>query len=266
MVPKPRPDDNGCAAFSLVELLAMIAIILFLAAVFLPVFQERPHFTTGIPSCISNSRQLTYAWRMYADDNNGKLLNNHPFAGTLATPANNWVGGVMDWSANPQNTNVDFIRTGQLWMYIKNVAVYHCPNDKSVSAVGPRLRSYSMNGFVGDSGNGPVASGWKQFLKMSDFSNPAGTFVFVDEHPNSINDGCFVNDPANTNAWTDLPASHHYGGGGGFSFADGHAEIHRWVNRSTKQPVVPNRPKPYVTVPPAERDDITWVLQRTIQK
>jgi prepilin-type processing-associated H-X9-DG protein len=75
--------------------------------------------------------------------------------------------------------------------------------------------------------------------KMVDlrFPGPSMVWVFWDEHPDSINDGASFNDPLNTTGnWTDLPASYH-NGAGGLSFADGHSEIRKWVDSSTKLPV-----------------------------
>jgi len=80
--------------------------------------------------------------------------------------------------------------------------------------------------------------GYRQFLKLSNVLNPAMMFVFLDEHPDSINDGYFLNN-ADFNLlsnWGDLPASYH-NGACGFSFADGHSEIHKWRSWVTKQPV-----------------------------
>jgi len=75
---------------------------------------------------------------------------------------------------------------------------------------------------------------------MTDFRNPTGIFVFLDEHPDSINDDwmvfCSAANPAERSAWSDLPASYH-NGAGGFSFADGHSEIKKWASASTKRGV-----------------------------
>ena len=259
---------KGHKGFNLVELLAVVAVVVVLTGILLAVFSPSPsRITRHAPGviCLNNSRRLNMALMMYAGDNNDRLVYNSPVAGPLANSTNNWVGGVMDWSANPQNTNLHLLLDAQLGPYLKESAVYHCPADKSVSAAGRRVRSYSMNAFVGDNRHGRLARGWKHFLKKSDFGHPGRTFIFLDEHPNSINDGWFVTIPDDTNAWYDLPASYH-DGAGCFSFADGHSEIHRWLNPGTRQPVVPNGPKLDLTVPLTEADDITWIVQRTSQK
>ena len=76
---------------------------------------------------------------------------------------------------------------------------------------------------------------YRQFLKQSDVPRPAMTWVTLDEHPDSVNDAFFIND-VNSTGWTDAPSSLHCGGCG-FSFADGHAEVHQWKSRTSKYPV-----------------------------
>ena len=127
-----------------------------------------------------------------------------------------------------------------------------------------------MNAFVGNIGNGqPLASGWAQFQKTSDFRNAAMVFVFLDEHPDSINDGwfvfCFAANPAERTGWSDLPASYH-NGAGGFSFADGHSEIRKWRNASTIRPVKRNSSDFPVPIPAGQTADISWVAERSTHR
>jgi hypothetical protein len=204
------------------------------------------------------------SWLLYADDNKDVLAANVSYRGRRSVPTNNWVAGVMDWSASSQNTNTELLLKTGLGPYLgRDTEIYHCPSDRSVSAAGPRVRSYSMNAFVGDTGEGPSLAGWKQHLKMSHIQNAAGLLVFVDEHANSIDDGSFLNDPGSTKAWKDLPTSNHHGAAG-FAFADGHAEIHRWLDADTREPMVSGGPKPSVTVMANRAPvDLKWVLDRT---
>src|SRR5207302_8178322 len=128
----------------------------------------------------------------------------------------------------------------------KNLGCYKCPSDNYIgpfpppSSIGPRLRSVSMNSFIGDYigkmadfGNGS----YRVYNKITQFAapGPSTTFVFLDECPDSINDGLLqVNMTVNT--WSDIVGSLHCGGGG-LSFADGHAETHKWQDALTKAPV-----------------------------
>ena len=102
-----------------------------------------------------------------------------------------------------------------------------------------------MNAFIQGNGYGPsLQSAWyptfRAYNKEVDIVNPSpvNLFVFVDEHPDSINDGCFIVDPTTPTFWgKDLPASYHVGACG-ITFADGHSEIHRWLEKTTSQPVI----------------------------
>ncbi len=254
-------------AFTLIELLVIVAIIAVTVAMLLPRLAGSHRSPAKSTRCLGNLRQCSMAWYMYADEHDKRLMYNYPPGVLEVNPTNNWITGVIDWSGAAQNTNA--LREGQLSTYFPAVAtsgLLHCPADPSAVSGTPRVRSYSMNAFVGDTGGGPTAAGWKQFVKMSDFTRPSATFLFVDEHPNSIDDGCFVSDPAQTNAWIDLPGSSH-NGNGALSFADGHVEMHKWRDRSTRQPFVPNGPKPRVTIPSGESNlDLAWFLPGATEK
>jgi len=236
-------------AFTLIELLVVIAIIAILAAMLLPALSKAKQKAQGI-KCMSNGKQLTLAWIMYNGDNNGNFCPN-PVLNTANNP--DWVLGLENPGViTPDNTDLTVLQNGLLWPYTKSQGVYKCPADiNSVAGLGPMLRSYSMNGFItGGSANAAIlvaaeasylqiAGTWKMYNKESDIITPKPTdlFVFVDEHPDSINDGCIVINPSTPTRWQDdLPASYH-NGACGISFADGHSEIHKWLESTTKVPV-----------------------------
>jgi prepilin-type processing-associated H-X9-DG protein len=102
---------------------------------------------------------------------------------------------------------------------------------------------------------------YNQFLKMSDFRSTTGIFVFIEEHPDSINDGYFLNRP-NRLEWTDLPASWH-NGAANLTFADGHAENRRWSYASTRKPPRPDGANLPFTIAPDELADFVWLMRRT---
>jgi prepilin-type processing-associated H-X9-DG protein len=166
------------------------------------------------------------------------------------------------------NTNKSFLADAALGPYMsKSLGSYKCAADTIPSAIGPRVRSYSMSQWVGNwyGQSGVFDSGYRVFLKQADFTKPgpAMTWVFLDECPDSINDGYFTVLMTRTyaaNTWDDVPAATH-NGACGFSFADGHAEIHKWLDPNTKYPVVKQDYCPG-TFKLSPRDQ-SWVQQRT---
>ena len=127
------------------------------------------------------------------------------------------------------------------------MSVYKCPGDKVASQNGDRVRSVSMNSAMGIySVTTPVAfippvynPGYRVFKKATELGNsfpPHAAFVFADEHIYTLNDG-YLSVSMTGGSADDLPGSYH-GGVGSFSFADGHAELHRWKTGDFRRPVV----------------------------
>jgi len=274
----------GVKAFTLIELLTVTAIIAVLAAILLPALSKAQARADAI-ICLNNTKQLELACSVYAADNGDKLPYNLGMVGSQFRTDLNWVNNVMTWDLSSDNTNLATLAKASLGIFVSgNTSVYRCPSDQALSSIQraagwtARIRSYSMNAMVGNAGdfstngfnvNNP---GYTQFFKTTQIPKTSEIFVFLDEHPDSIDDGYFLNKSplkyiagassvASSSAqWTDLPASYH-NGATAFSFADGHSALHRWVNASTVRP-----PQPAAAALPMAIDyhasvDFDWVIQ-----
>jgi prepilin-type N-terminal cleavage/methylation domain-containing protein len=269
---KASRRDRG---FTLIELLVVIAIIAILAAMLLPALSKSKQKAQGI-ACMNNHRQLGYAWRLYAEDSREVLTYASTSSGASYPPGGSpnwpddfaWSGAHMDdQGANRANWDpaYDMVKR-PLWPYAKNQALYKCPTDRSTvqtaGGVKPRILTMSMNlymgGFAPQVGRDPLPDGtgggwsfavpYKIYAKMSNIDVPSKIFVFLDMREDRVNwsnfmtimDGYYPHDPSKYQLG-DLPGFYHHFACG-FSFADGHSELHKWRDSRTTPPMGPIDP------------------------
>ncbi len=241
-----------CRGFTLIELLVVIANIALLAALLLPGLAKSKTKAQRV-SCLNNVKQLSFSWTASVQDNNGQLPESYFFQPTGAANTNAWVRGSMDDNfafgqvepGHRDSTNTAGLKLGTLWKYNTSSGVYRCPGDRSATLGVTRVRSFSVNSWMGGLAL-PGQDRFRVFRKETDIVSPAPSdaFVFIDEHERSINEGWFVVDMLGERGFLDAPASRH-DGSYTLSFADGHVEAWKLRDASSKQwvylPVPPNR-------------------------
>ena len=257
-------------AFTLIELLVVIAIIAILASLLLPALTKAKQKAQGA-YCMNNEKQLLLAWIMYYDDNSQKLVPNAgdgqaPPAGFYA-PNLCWVVGNVSspsfqyFPPAQDETNIALLTGSLLGPYTKSVGIFKCPADPGNPAGTSRVRSVSMSSYMAGDGGGILSNQFVLNHKVTDITQPTTSFVFLDERASSINDGYFeilMTTSYGSIKVQDMPANYH-GLAGGFSFADGHALVHKWIT-----PLFQSPPAIGVTGTSApNNDDYIWLMRNT---
>jgi len=277
--------------FTLIELLVVIAIIAILAAMLLPALTKAKLKAQGV-QCMSNHRQISLAWRMYSEDNRDLLVYASDDGTTGQYNQWSWCNTHLDNTSAAYNWDINYdITKRPLWVYAKNAGIYKCPADRSMVTVNgvatPRVRTMSINlymgGFAGPNGgtaSWPFANGYWVFQKYSDITGSrmgaVKGFTFMDFREDAINWGNFMThtagydldnpNPALYRFTTDYPGFYHHFVAG-FSFADGHAELHRWRDPRTTPPMgYWGLPGPPSETASPRNQDVAWLQEHSTAK
>jgi len=222
---------RNTSGFTLIELLVVIAIIAVLLAILMPAL-SRVKEQGKRATCLSNLKQLTLAWIMYADENDDKLVNGDTGEYSIHANETPWV--LKDWqSGMTVGQKTDAILNGALWPYTKSLKLYKCPTVGKIVRGGTLediMRTYSVSDSM-NCKNWPDMNA-KMVKKRLDIENPAYRIVFLDDG-GTITSALggwtvYVTDER----WWDPPPIRH-GDGSTFSFADGHSDYHKWKDPRT---------------------------------
>jgi prepilin-type N-terminal cleavage/methylation domain-containing protein/prepilin-type processing-associated H-X9-DG protein len=263
--PRVKGPLRPRGAFTLIELLVVIAIIAILAGMLLPALSRARSKSQAI-ACLSNLSQLQWAWQMYTDDNNDMMpltwLDDGPPPYYRARPGS-WVLGNSFVDVSPTN-----LQAGTLFPYLQAVGVYRCPSDRTLTNPqgGKRFpvnRSYTVNATLNAKGGyllpAPRPCVYVEKLSSVVTPPPSQVWVFTESSPFTAMPGdpvlaLFIPQPLPYQLWGDRPTDRH-SRGCNLSFADGHAQFHRW-----KAPKDSRRGDIHLIQPGGDREDHTWLL------
>ncbi len=241
--------------FTLIELLVVIAIIGMLLAVLIPALDVAKKQASAIV-CLSNVKGLAYGWYLYAENNDMWIMDGDTtdvgqsgadirtgwtqYPGT-SRRVHNFTSQPQDVNGNPSNATLEdkvrSYRVGAMWPYMESHKVYHCPSDKRYifPAQGPGggiggYRSYSLGAVVSMRPSGDEAL--VRVTKRNEFVNPSDKFVWLEEMDGYGWNHRTWNMDLRNPYWVD-PFAVWHNDRSTFGFADGHAEKHQWVEKST---------------------------------
>ena len=252
----------------------VIAIIAVLASLLLPVLAKAKDQAWKI-QCINNEKQLIVAWNLYSADNLESLAPNG--GGAAGTSAFLWVQG-SNHGDQQTLVNTQYLVSARYALfapYIRSVSIYKCPADRLSWTIGGKrvseLRSYSMNSYVGTgpkNAQEPISlnPAYRIYLKSSALASdlPAMRHLFIDVNPSSICTPGFGVEMLIDN-FIHYPSALHRGMGV-VSYADGHAEPHKWLDARTRKTAnVAGDHIPHED-PSPNNPDIRWIRERTTRK
>ncbi len=281
--------ERSKSGFTLIETLTCLVIVIILISIAgaAGVLIQSP---SSQARCLNNLRTLTVAWSVYANENDDRLVGAESFQNGRP----DWVGPVNRMSISSsviQNIDPEIHLGGSPLLPYLNLQmnrdnafqVFRCPADPSIAAnkdynqgrPSPRVRSYSMNAWMGGNNEGSSRFNMILFENRSQFSSlpPSQAMVFAGERADSIDDSALqismdgyldsTTLPSPTRI-IDYPAFYH-GGGAAFSFADGHVARKIWRDPRTIPPFTQERPLAH-KVSSHLNPDVLWLQNHATRR
>lgn len=247
-------------AFTLIELLVVIAIIALLMAVIVPALRKAKELAAAAV-CLANQSQLGKAYMLYCGDNDScipdgdtsdrtgteagyETYNRSALGESSEYRVHCWVGRPMDENRLPSNDSLaDKVRgfqAGSLWSYLEAPKVYHCPADNRSNTIDPSVgmlgyRSYSIGKVLSKRFDGTITAEVRcEISKLSQFVSPGNKIVFLEEAEREYGwNHRTWNMDLESPRWGD-PFAIFHNDSSTFVFADGHADRHKWLQKTTK--------------------------------
>lgn len=214
-------------AFTLIELLVVIAIIAVLMAVLMPAL-NRAREQGKRAACLGNLKQLQLAWTLYADDNGDRMVNGDTEEYGIDPKNPAWVK--KDWVASMTLDDKKLaIEQGALFPYVKTIKVYHCATGRMIQN---ELRMYAIVDAMNCKGFPITGMNVRKLRLRSEIHEPGLSLVFLDDGGTGGQTYGGWTIYRRVDRWWDPPPIRH-GEGTTFSFADGHAEHHKWSDTRT---------------------------------
>jgi prepilin-type N-terminal cleavage/methylation domain-containing protein/prepilin-type processing-associated H-X9-DG protein len=263
-----------CRAFTLIELLVVIAIIALLLAIIIPSLQTAKQKASG-SVCMSRQRNLVLAYTLYADDNDGNLVNSDTnISGSDTTY----------WVEPPQTIDGSFsietiidrqrgIMRGGLYPYIESIDFYHCPGDRRISNpendITCAFRSYSIPAGLFSwwaSEDNDYSNEWRtdhiSYKRLPDIKSTGQAMCFVEEAEmeqgfNHHSWALYVV----TDQWYD-PLAIFHNDSSTMGFVDGHAASRRWQDPRTIEMFTLGIKGGGTSLPEPDNEDLQWLQAR----